>query len=55
MTFIDLEKDDLTDYENEGKVIDKEGHQLPITFIEGKPAFSGKVNNYKTYRILKRI
>ncbi|WP_246579341.1 hypothetical protein [Alkaliphilus flagellatus] len=54
MTFIDLEKDDLTDYENEGKVIDK-GYQLPITFINGKPAFSGKVDQFKAYQVLKRI
>jgi len=54
MTFIDLEEDDLTNYENEGKIIDK-GYPLPITFIDGKPAFSGKVDNHKTYRILKKL
>jgi len=54
MKFIDLEENDLNGYENEKKVIDK-GYQLPITFIEGKPAFSGKVDNYKAYQILKKI
>jgi len=54
MTFIDLEEDDLTNYENAIKVIDK-GYQLPITFIDEKPAFSGKVDNFKAYQVLKRM
>jgi len=52
--FIDLEEDDLSQYENERKVIDK-GYQLPITFINGKPAFSGKVDQFKAYQTLKKI
>ncbi|MCC5912125.1 MAG: hypothetical protein JJT76_17035 [Clostridiaceae bacterium] len=54
MTFVDLLEDDLTGYDKEREVLDK-GYQLPITFIEGKPAFSGKVDNNKTYQILKTI
>jgi len=52
--FIDLREDNLTNYENERKVIDK-GYQLPITFIAGKPAFSGKIDQFKAYQILKKI
>lgn len=54
MTFIDLEEDDLSNYEDAKKVIDK-GYQLPITFIGEKPAFSGKVDSYKAYRVLQRM
>ena len=54
MTFIDLMEDDLSGYEKEKEVLDK-GYQLPITFVAGKPAFSGKVENEKVYEILKNI
>ena len=54
MTFINLEEDDLSNYENAKQVIDK-GYQLPITFIAGKPAFSRKVDSYKAYQVLKRM
>lgn len=54
MEFIDIEESDLSQYENAKKVIDK-GYQLPITLIGGRPAFSGKVDSYKAYRVLQRM
>lgn len=54
MTFIDIEESDLSQYADAKKVIDK-GYQLPITFIGGKPAFSGKVDSYKAYRVLQKM
>lgn len=54
MEFIDINKDDLSNYPNEQKIIEK-GRKLPITFIAGKPAFSGKVDEMKMYLTLKRL
>jgi len=54
MTFIDIEENDLSQYEDAKKVIDK-GYGLPITLIGGKPAFSGKVDNYKAYKVLQKM
>lgn len=52
--FIDIDKDDLSKYKEERKVLNV-GYQLPITFIAGKPAFSGQVDNMRAYLMLKRI
>ncbi len=52
--FIDIDKDDLSKYPKESKSINA-GYQLPITFISGRVAFSGQVDNMKTYLILKRL
>ncbi|MBM7615087.1 hypothetical protein [Alkaliphilus hydrothermalis] len=54
MTFIDLEEENMEDFENAKKVIER-GLKLPITLINGKPAFSGKVDQIKTYQIVKRM
>lgn len=54
MTFIDIEETDLSKYEEAKKVIDK-GYGLPITLIGGRPAFSGKVDQFKIYQVLKRM
>ena len=51
MSFIDVLEDDLTDYENEKKILDM-GYQLPITFIAGQPAFSGKVDKQEILQML---
>ncbi len=51
MSFIDVLEDDLTDYENEKKILDM-GYQLPITFIGGQPAFSGKVDKQEILQML---
>ncbi|SCX78322.1 hypothetical protein [Alkaliphilus peptidifermentans] len=53
-TFIDLMEDDLSPYAAEKKVIDK-GYQLPITFVAGKPAFSGKIDTNRLYMVLKKL
>lgn len=53
--FIDIDKDDLSKYPEEKKYISGTTHQLPITFIAGRAAFSGHVDNMKTYLILKRL
>jgi glutaredoxin len=54
MEFIDIKQDDTSKYDKEMKVL-KTNNQLPITFIGGKPAFSGKVDNFRTYLLLKKI
>ncbi|MCR1898585.1 hypothetical protein NSA47_06210 [Irregularibacter muris] len=54
MIFIDLEEDDLGSYKSEMAVINR-GYQPPITFIGGQPAFTGQVDHFKTYQILKKI
>ncbi len=54
LIFIDLLEDDLNGYEKEKKFIEK-GYQLPVTFIAGKPSFSGKIDNRKAYKILKKL
>lgn len=54
MEFIDIEENDLLQYEKAKQVIDK-GYQLPITLIDGRPAFSGKVDQFKTYQVLQRL
>lgn len=53
-SFIDLMEDDLVGYEYEKSIINK-GYQLPITFINGKAAFSGKLDNKKVYGFLRSI
>ncbi|WIV11099.1 hypothetical protein [Proteiniborus sp. MB09-C3] len=54
MEFIDITEDDLSNYWKERKIL-KRGYQLPITFIAGKPVFSGKVDEMKIYLTLKRL
>lgn len=53
MEFIDIDKDDLSKYPKERKLLDV-GYQLPITLIESKPAFSGQVDKMKAYLTLKK-
>ncbi len=52
--FIDLDQENLSDYEKEFKIIN-EGYQLPITFVQGEPIFSGKVDQFKAYLTLKKV
>lgn len=54
LSYIDLNEDDLNPYPNERKVIEK-GHKLPLTFIEGKVAFKGPVDNMRTYLIVSKM
>lgn len=54
LSFIDLNEDDLNRYPSERKLIEK-GLQLPLTFIEGKVAFEGQVDNMKTYLIVSKM
>lgn len=54
LSFIDLNEDDLSHYQNIKQFIEK-GYQLPLTFIDGKLAFTGQVDNMKAYLILSRI
>lgn len=54
MEFIDIDKDDLSKYPKERKLLDV-GYQLPITLIASKPAFSGQVDKMKAYLTLKKM
>lgn len=54
MSFVDLIEDDLAGYDFEKSIINK-GYQLPITFINGKAAFSGKLDNKKVYAFIRSI
>ncbi|MBZ2174367.1 hypothetical protein K8M07_03810 [Schnuerera sp. xch1] len=54
LSFIDLNDNDLNHYPKEQRFIEK-GHQLPLTFIEGKVAFKGPVDNMRTYLIVSRM
>ncbi len=53
LKFLDILEDDLADYEEEMKVLEK-GYPMPITLIEGKTIDAGKMDEDKIYRILKR-
>ncbi len=52
--FIDIDKDDLSKYPKEGKLLNR-GFKLPITFISGEPIFSGQVDRRRAYLILKKM
>ncbi len=51
--FVDLMDDEANNYPEELKFIDK-GYQLPITFINGKASFSGKVDEDKLIEYIER-
>ncbi|MFT9495966.1 hypothetical protein [Anaerosolibacter sp.] len=54
LSFIDLKEADLNHYENAKKVIDRTPER-PLTFIAGRLAFKGKVDNFRAYQVLKRL
>ena len=54
LSFIDLNEDDLNNYPNEQKIMEK-GHKLPLTFIGGRIAFKGAVDNMRTYLIVNKM
>lgn len=54
MSFIDIKEVDLSNYENEKKVLDR-GLERPVTFIAGRPAFKGKVDHFRAYQVVKRL
>lgn len=51
--FVDLMDDEADNYPEELKFIDK-GYQLPITFINGKASFSGKVDEAKLIEYIEQ-
>lgn len=54
MEFIDVSNDDLDKYSKEIQFI-HDGYRLPLTFIAGKPAFTGQVDKMRTYLVLKKL
>lgn len=54
LSFIDLNDDDLNNYTNVKELIEK-GHKLPLTFIGGRVAFKGAVDNMRTYLIVSKM
>ena len=51
--FVDLADDEADNYPKELEFIDK-GYQLPITFINGKASFSGKVDEVRLIEYIER-
>ncbi|KAB3531897.1 hypothetical protein F8154_12360 [Alkaliphilus pronyensis] len=52
--FIDIMEDDLTLYPEEKKLIER-GYQLPLTFLNGKLGFYGKIDTNRLLIALKSM
>ncbi|SNR99356.1 hypothetical protein SAMN05446037_1002277 [Anaerovirgula multivorans] len=54
MQFVDLMEDGLTGHDYAKETLDK-GYQLPITFINDQPVYTGGIDNRKVFLALKKF